>query len=62
MSEHKINLRIIEEKNVRYKCNFCGEIFFEASTCAKHIERKALTGKIFPSDIIMIDITKEGLK
>jgi len=50
---------LIEEKNVGYKCNFCGEIFKKCSDCAKHIEEKCVSGIIFPTDILVIDISKE---
>jgi hypothetical protein len=62
------NMAIIEQKNVRYKCNFCGDLFLTASECAKHIEGKSWNtikigkkriSQIFPNDIILVDITKE---
>jgi len=51
---------IIEQKNLRYKCSFCGAIFKRASECAKHIEDKSVLGTIFPSDIIIVDISQDN--
>jgi len=55
----------INQKDVRYKCSFCGRLFKTCSACAKHIESKSLTkskrqpATIFPSDIILVDKSKE---
>jgi len=58
----KDEIGIIEQKNVRYKCNFCGRLFRTCSACAKHIEGKSMTGKkyktIFPQDIIVVGVSK----
>ena len=50
---------IIDNINLRYKCNFCGALFYKASECAKHIEKESHSKICFPSDILMVDITKE---
>lgn len=51
---------MIEQPNLRFKCNFCGTLFFKASECAKHIEKESISKICFPSDILMVDITTEG--
>ncbi|HUS49081.1 MAG TPA: hypothetical protein VMZ91_02895 [Candidatus Paceibacterota bacterium] len=50
---------IIKKENLRYKCNFCGKLFMTLTECAKHIEKESVTGVIFPSDILIVDITDE---
>ena len=50
---------MIEKQNLRYKCNFCGKLFRKCSDCAIHIEKESVTGVVFPSDILIVDITKE---
>ena len=50
---------MIEQQNLRFKCNFCGALFYKASECAKHIEEESISKICFPSDILMVDITKE---
>jgi hypothetical protein len=50
---------MIKQINLRYKCSFCGVLFYKASECAKHIEEKSISKICFPSDILMVDITKE---
>jgi len=52
-------MAIIKKENLAYKCNFCGKLFKTCSDCAKHIERYSITKSVFPSDILMVDITKE---
>lgn len=50
---------IIDESNLRYKCNFCDALFHKCSECAKHIEDESHSKHCFPSDILMVDILKE---
>ena len=50
---------ILEQTNMRYKCNFCDKLFEDLLECAKHLYKESITKIISPSDIIMVDITKE---